>query len=222
MPHAIADVVEAQLNFHTHPKFNPKSRSREARLLSTKLEDFQSRYETSQLAQIIDQQLRVVMKNAQSPINKVLSLGLGSLVAAKGQSRRLKQLAILLAVRDILRETSEVSIQVYAQDPSFTRKDDSFLESLGIHILRTPSGSELGEASTVLDTSTLVYSPFLTLEAYGQLLGHGRSMKYLFGDDFDALLHKWPKQSAERVEVEEVVKNGLGACRRRPVVDGGF
>lgn len=222
MPHAIADVVDVSPNLHIRSKLKPKSQSREARSLSVQLDRYQSRYEDSRLAQTIHRQLSAMLKNAQGPIMKVLSLGLGSLLVAKGQSRRLKQLVILLAIRDILRQRLGISIQVYAQDPTFTRKDESFLENLGIRILRTPSGSELGEASIVLDTSTLVYSPFLTLEAYGQLLGDERSVQYLFGDDFDALLHKWPKQSAERMEVEEIVKNGLGSYRRRSVVDEDF
>lgn len=53
-------------------------------------------------------------------------------------------------------------------------------------------------------------------------MGDERSVQYLFGDDFDALLYKWPKQSAERMEVEEIVKNGLGSYRRRPVIDEDF
>jgi hypothetical protein len=162
------------------------------------------------------------LKNVHTPITKILSLGLGSLVAAKGQSRRLKQLTILLFVRDILMQIWDMSAQVYAQDPTFTRKDESFLESLGIHILRTQSGSELGEASLILDTSTLVYSPFLTLEAYEQLLKDGTTVQYLFGDDFDVLLQKWPRQSAERVGVDRVMKKGLRAFRKRPVVGEGF
>jgi hypothetical protein len=223
MPHATADVdTEIAPKFHTRPNKKSKSKSRESKLSLNQLEDYQSLYETSQLAQIIARQLRATLKTARTPITKVLSLGLGSLEVTKGRSRRFKQLTILLAIHHILQESSSIPIQVYAQDPTFTRRDESFLESLGIRILRTPSGSELGEASSVLDVSTLVYSPFLTLEAYEQLLGHNRMLQYLFGDDFDALLQKWPKQSAERMEVEHLIKNGLGKSRRRAIVDEDF
>jgi hypothetical protein len=60
------------------------------------------------------------------------------------------------------------------------------------------------------------------LDAYEQLLRGGQTVPYLIGDDFDALLHKWPKYSAERVEVERVMRYGLGGCRRRAVVGDGF
>jgi hypothetical protein len=222
MPHATANTTETELQLGTHRKPKAKTRSRDLKLLSSQLEDYQTLYETAQLAQTINRELRTLLKNAWTPIKKVLSLGLGSLVVAKGQSRRLKQLTILLAIRDILQENSGTPIQIYAQDPAFTRNDESFLNSLGVRILRTPSGSELGEASSVLDNSTLVYSPFLTLDAYGQLLGGGQTVPYLIGDDFDALLYKWPKYSAERVEVERVARHGLGGYRRRAVVADGF
>jgi hypothetical protein len=222
MPHATANAIVTELQLDTHRKPKAKTRSRDLKSLSNQLEDSQALYETSQLAQTINRGLRTLLKNTRTPISKVLSLGLGSLVVAKGQSRRLKQLTILLAIRDILQESLGISVQIYAQDPAFTRNDESFLNSLSVRILRTPSGSELGEASSVLDNFTLVYSPFLTLDAYGQLLGGGQTVPYLVGDDFDALLHKWPKHSAERVEVERVMRYGLGGCRRRAIDGDGF
>ncbi|KAF1849046.1 uncharacterized protein K460DRAFT_263485, partial [Cucurbitaria berberidis CBS 394.84] len=47
-------------------------------------------------------------------------------------------------------------------------------------------------------------------------------VQYLLGDDFNALLNKWPKHSAERTQVERVMKSGLLSYRRRVVNGEGF
>ncbi|KAF2630525.1 hypothetical protein BU25DRAFT_335545, partial [Macroventuria anomochaeta] len=44
----------------------------------------------------------------------------------------------------------------------------------------------------------------------------------LIGDNFDALLHMWPKHGAERKQVEEVMKQGLARYRRKAVAGVGF
>ena len=179
-------------------------------------------YTHSQVSHSISRQLHTISKS-RSPITRIVSLGLGSLFVAKGQSRRLKQLTILLAIRDHLQEAQKEPIDVYAQDPTFMRLDESLLASLGIQILRTPSGSDLGEAASFITPTTVVYSPFLTLEAYEQLiLRPSMSVQYLIGDDFDALLQKWPKRSAERKQVEEVMKQGLARYRRKVVAGDKF
>ncbi|KAF2637590.1 hypothetical protein P280DRAFT_381463, partial [Massarina eburnea CBS 473.64] len=160
-------------------------------------------------------------------IHKILSLGLGSLTAPeKGQTRRLKQLAIFLAIRAELSRKSGIEIHLYAQDPVFTRADESFLSSFSVGILRTTSGTSLGEAETIIDSLTLVYSPFLTLEAYeALLLGRRESVhavRYLIGDDFAELEAKWPKRSEERRLVEKVVKGSVRGYKRRVVTGEGF
>ncbi|CAO2650046.1 Nn.00g013380.m01.CDS01 [Neocucurbitaria sp. VM-36] len=218
-----ADVVRAYAPTSRHRKPKAKSSSREKQFLSTILQDHQALYNQSQLSQNISRQLQATFKNSATPVTTILSLGLGSLRGSKGQTRRLKQLTILLAIQDTFRRISGRQIDIYAQDPTFTRADESFLTSLGIRILRTPSGSVLGEAATIIRPSTLIYSPFLTLEAYEQLLLNiASSIQFLVGDDFNALLNKWPKYSAERTQVEGIIKVGLSRYRRR-VVDGeGF
>lgn len=112
---------------------------------------------------------------------------------------------------------------MFAQDPDFTRQDKVLLTALGIGILRTSSSAELGEAASVISPFTLVYSPFLTLEAYEQLIARPvMPVRYLVGDDFDALLKKWPNRSAERRQVEGVLKSGLSKYRRKALAGDGF
>ncbi|KAK7956337.1 uncharacterized protein PG986_005559 [Apiospora aurea] len=123
----------------------------------------------------------------------MVSLGLGILYEkSRDQPRRLKQLAMLLGIADYLRSTSTPEIIVYAQDPNFTKADETRLRSLGVQVLKTSSPSDLGEAGRVIDERTLVYSPFLTVAAH-ELLLKTSAMDLLVGDDFNALRSKWEK-----------------------------
>ncbi|KAJ4991545.1 hypothetical protein SVAN01_02926 [Stagonosporopsis vannaccii] len=222
MPHAVRDVEMSSSQRGAYQKSKIGSLPREILQLTARLLELQDLYMQSQLSQSINRQLHNIAK-AGTPVTRIVSLGLGSLLVTKGQSRRLKQLAILLAIRDCLQQERKQVIEVYAQDPTFTRLDESLLASLGVQILRTPSGADLGEAASFISPSTLVYSPFLTLEAYEQLITkHGQGLQYLVGEDFDALLRKWPKRSAERNQVEGVMKTGLSTYRRKVVSGDGF
>lgn len=205
------------------PKAKPKS-SRDQHHLQAMLSDAQTVYTNSNFASNIEKQLAFLKKSSLAPVTRILSLGLGSLSSAeKGQTRRLKQLAVLIAIRDTLQKQSKTPIQVYAQDPTFTRQDEALLSSFDIRIARTSSGSSLGEAADLIDGSTLIYSPFLTLEAYEQLLIRSKQpVQYFIGDDFNALLEKWPKYSAERAQVERVTKSALGRYRRKAISGAGF
>ncbi len=222
MPHAVADVEPAHLQ-QKAPR-RPKTRSLPRELLKTsaRILDFQKLYAQSQFSNSLNRHLHAISKSTH-PITRILSLGLGSLFVTKGQPRRLKQLAILLGIRDSLEQASQEPVEVYAQDPTFSRLDETLLFSFGIKILRTPSSAELGEAASFISPSTLIYSPFLTLEAYEQLLVRSTlSTQYIVCDDFDALLQKWPRKSAERKQVEGVVKMGLSKYRRRVVGGEGY
>lgn len=181
------------------------------------------KYEASEFSQSIERLLRTTTKGSNAQITRIISLGLGSLTPIKSQIRRLKQLAIFLAIADALGRISDKTVALYAQDPTFTRTDEAFLTTLGVSVVRTPSGSELGEAEQLVDETTLIYSPFLTLEAYEQLLlQSNRHVEHLVGDDFNALLAKWPKHTAERDQVEKVMKTGISRFRRRAINGGGF
>lgn len=205
------------------PKTKTKT-SRDQHRLQTISADIQASYSDSSFAKNIDKQLAFLAKSSPARITRILSLGLGSLCSAeRGQMRRLKQLAVLLAIRDTLQKQSKSCVQVFAQDPTFTRQDEALLASFGIRIARTSSGSSLGEAADLIDASTLIYSPFLTLEAYEKLLVDSASpVQYLIGDDFNALLDKWPKYSAERAQVEKVTKSAIGRYRRKAISGSGF
>lgn len=225
MPHAIQ---EQEHTLPTPPSYRrPKEKSpknREQQHLHALLASTQTLYSSSQFSQNLSHTLTSALKTAQTPITSILSLGLGSLyTSAKGQSRRLKQLAILLAIREELQKLSGAEISVYAQDPVFSRQDEAFLFSLNIRILRTPSASSLGEAFSLLSPSTLIFSPFLTLEAYEALFSADLLQLQLFvSDDFSALREKWPKYSEERMQVERLVKGAVGRYRRRAVSGKGF
>lgn len=221
MPHAIQDDA-----FHSQPKVYGQSRTislpRELLRLTSQLPDLQNLYIQSRLSQSIHRQLHTI-STSDHTIDRIVSLGLGSMLVTKGQSRRLKQLTILLAIRDNLQRTRNRTIELYAQDPTFTRLDEKLLTALNIRILRTSSSSELGEAASFISSSTLVYSPFLTLEVYEQLIAKlSTPVQYLLGDDFDALLRKWPKHSLEKKQVEGVLKAGLSRYQRRPMAEEGF
>ncbi|KAF3007937.1 hypothetical protein E8E13_011251 [Curvularia kusanoi] len=222
MPHIIPDAEVSTSQKQRQRKAKYKSLPRELLQLTTRLPDLQDLYAQSQLARSVNRQLQAISK-AGSPVTRIVSLGLGSLLVTKGQSRRLKQLAVLLAIRDCFQDRRNEPIEVYAQDPTFTRADETLLAAIGIQILRTSSGSDLGEAAAFITPETVVYSPFLTLEAYEQLLLNSSvPMRYLIGDDFDALLQKWPKHSPERKQVEGLTRMGLSEYRRKAIVGEGF
>jgi hypothetical protein len=154
-------------------------------------------------------------------VTRIVSLGLGSLTKSSDQSRRIKQLAILLAIAERLRK-SQPSLEIYAQDPSFSKIDEAFLQTLDVHILSTSSATELGEAAQYIDENTLVYSPFLTLEAYELFFSTG-NFNFFIGDDFDALRVKWPKHSAGWKEAESISRRYVQNFRKRVIEDeAGF
>lgn len=223
MASALVELPYIATPQRTQRKTKSRPASREQHLQNLLLAAYET-YVQSQFAQNIDRQVSNLVKSASAPITHVLSLGLGSLSSTeKGQTRRLKQLVILLAIRTSLQRLSKGTIEVYAQDPTFTRQDEALLSSLNVRILRTSSGSSLGEAASKLTSSTLVYSPFLTLEAYEQLFIHSKQpVPYLIGDDFNSLMQKWPKHSAERSQVEQVTKSALGQYRRKAISGSGF
>ncbi|KAJ4359913.1 uncharacterized protein N0V89_000470 [Didymosphaeria variabile] len=219
-------VVRPVTTLPSRPRRKPQAKSpRDLQRLLVQLSDAQATYSTSAFAHNIEKQLLGLTKSSTIPITRIVSLGLGSLSnTEKGQTRRIKQLAILLTIRESLQKHMKAGVvEVYAQDPTFTRQDEALLSSFDIRILRTASGASLGEAADVIDESTLVYSPFLTLEAYEQLLvGSRQLVQYLIGDDFNALLEKWPKYSAERMQVQKVTKAALGRYRRKAISGSGF
>jgi hypothetical protein len=154
-------------------------------------------------------------------ITRIVSLGLGSLTKSTDQSRRIKQLAILLAIAERMRK-SQPSLEIYAQDPSFSKIDEAFLQTLDVHILSTSSATELGEAAQYIDENTLVYSPFLTLEAYELFFSTGK-FNFFIGDDFDALRVKWPKHSSGWKEAESISRRYVQNFRKRVIRDeAGF
>ncbi|KAG5752405.1 hypothetical protein H9Q72_010213 [Fusarium xylarioides] len=189
-------------------------------------EDARDIYNQSALAKTIEDMLRT--KN-RPRITKIVSLGLGSLLDAKDQQRRIKQLVVLMAIASHLTlSTSDKSkLKIYAQDPTFTAADETFLQSLDISVLKTPSIANLGEAGRMIDEETLVYSPFLTLETYKLLLSSEQSSDgtvrapILVSDDFNALRLKWDKRTSERKDVEGLIQ-GAREYRRRAVSGEGF
>lgn len=222
MPYAIQDIEVSASQQQVQQKTRNKSLPRELLHITAQLLDLQDLYNQSQLPGSVNRLLHAIGK-AGTPITRIISLGLGSLLVMKGQSRRLKQLAVLLAIREYLQDGRKEPIEIYAQDPTFTRSDEILLDAFGVQILRTASGSDLGEAASFITPSTIVYSPFLTLEAYEQLiLKTSVPMHHLIGDDFSALLQKWPKRSAERRQVEVLAKTGLSKYRRKAVAGAGF
>ncbi|KAM0560008.1 hypothetical protein ACHAPJ_003965 [Fusarium lateritium] len=180
-------------------------------------------YNQSTLAKTIEDMLRT--KN-RPRITKIVSLGLGSLFDAKDQQRRIKQLVVLMALASHLALPlgDKDNLTLYAQDPTFTAADESFLESLGIFVLKTTSISSLGEAGRIMDEETLVYSPFLTLETYKLLFSSSStSVPILVSDDFNALRLKWDKRTSERKDVEGLIQGTrAGNYRRRAVNGEGF
>lgn len=222
MPYTIQDVEVRPSRKQAQKPPKIKSLPRELLQLTAQLFHLQDLYTKSLLSQSINRQLHGIVK-AGTSIARVVSLGLGSLIAAKGQSRRLKQLAILISIRQFFQEEQQHPVEMYAQDPAFTRSDEALLAYLGIQVLRTPSGSDLGEAAPFISPSTLVYSPFLTLEAYEQLILRSPvPVQYVIGDDFDALLRKWPKHSSERKQVDGLMRSGLSKYARKAVAGEGF
>ncbi|KAH7303386.1 hypothetical protein B0I35DRAFT_446714 [Stachybotrys elegans] len=181
-----------------------------------------SLYQQSSLSNPLNKILRPELTGRPS-VNKIVSLGLGSFSArSKDQSRRLKQLVIFLSIASqVKRAYGEATLQLYAQDPAFTKTDESILQRFGVQVLKTPAAEDLGEARQVIDESTLVYTPFLTLEAY-KLLLEMRSVHMLIMDDFNALKSKWEKSTAEYRDVEAMMKKHVSQFRRRAVSGEGF
>jgi hypothetical protein len=198
------------------PKGNSKTKfSRELEQLQSLYDESRALYYRSALSKTIASMLRT---KHRAPLTKAISMGLGSLIS-KDQSRRMKQLTVFLAIIEQLDSSIRAPIKLYAQDPTFTKVDEAFLESLGIKILRTPSPSTLGEAEKLIDEETMVYSPFLTIQAYQNVL-ESSNVGVLVGDDFNALRLKWPKFTTEHDDVERLVKRELIKYQRRSMNEG--
>lgn len=221
MPHAIIDEQPAVVVARSAKTKSPKSQntksssSKELRTLAALYLKAQDQYLSSLLSHTIYKALST--KNRPT-VTKIVSLGLGSLKSVN-QSRIIKQLAILLAIAAQLQETNP-SLRIYAQDPSFTKTDETFLRSLGVEILSTPSAGQVGEAREMIDETTLVYSPFLTLEAYG-LFFESQKLGFFIGDDFDALRTKFPKKSAGWMEVDGVWRKFVSGRFQKRALSGG-
>ncbi|KAK7958448.1 hypothetical protein PG996_010114 [Apiospora saccharicola] len=219
MPHSTGVVVQPRLerveNNLKYPKRTPKQQGEIQRLYDqAKLQYNQSSWSSS---------IGILLSARVLPtVTKIVSLGLGSLYEkSKDQPRRLKQLAMLLGLAEYLRSASTAEINIYAQDPGFTKADEALLRRMGVRVLKTTSPSDLGEAGRVIDGETLVYSPFLTIEAYELLLGTC-TMGLLVGDDFNALRSKWEKRTAEHRQVEHLVKSGVSQYQKRSINGDGF
>jgi hypothetical protein len=208
MPHAV-EIKQSSLPLRVAKAKSPPSR--ELKSLYALYSTTRTQYNESALSHSIANLLE--SKNRPA-VTKVVSLGLGSLKSVN-QIRRIKQLVIFRAIADQLREYNP-SIEIYAQDPEFSKLDESFLSSLGIHILSTPMAAHLGEAAQYIDESTLVYSPFLTLEAY-ELLFSSRKVNLFIGDDFDALRTRFPKRSQGSNEAEAISRRFIQAFRKRTI-----
>ena len=215
MPHAVE--LEQPTRTTRAPKSKGTSSPRELRQLHTLYSELRSQYLESDLSHTISRLLETKNRPA---VTKLVSLGLGSFKSVD-QTRRIKQLVIFLALADQLQQHQR-GLQIYAQDPSFSKTDEAFLQSLGVHILCTHSATAAGEAAQHIDESTLVYCPFLTLEAY-QLFFAAGALNYFIGDDFDALRVKWPKHSAGSNDAELVFRQHVQALRKRAISAGdGF
>src|SRR5437868_14338634 len=116
MPHAVE--AERPARSTQTPKTRTSS-SRELRQLHLLYNKTRERYLESNLSLSI---ARLLESKNRSAVKKIVSLGLGSLKSAH-QSRRIKQLTIFLAITEQLRQY-EPKIEVYAQDPSFTKTDE--------------------------------------------------------------------------------------------------
>ncbi|KAM0346232.1 hypothetical protein ACHAPU_005657 [Fusarium lateritium] len=196
--------------------------------LSRLYEDALDIYSQSALAKTVEDMLQT---KSRPRITKIVSLGLGSLLDAKDQQRRIKQLVVLMAIASHLSSPTDGinMLQIYAQDPTFTAADETFLQSLGIAVLKTPSIATLGEAGRMMDGETLVYSPFLTLETYKLLLSSSQAsnismnVPILISDDFNSLRLKWDKRTTERKDVEGLIQGARTSNYRRRAVNGeGF
>jgi len=81
-----------------------------------------------------------------------------------------------------------LELQIFAQDPSFSKLDEQLLHWLGVTILHTPSPTSGGEALSLIDENTVVYSPFLTFEAYKLFFERSEGKVGMWiSDDFEAL-----------------------------------
>ncbi|KAF4955926.1 hypothetical protein FSARC_11716 [Fusarium sarcochroum] len=202
---------------------NHGSSGKQLQQLSRLYDEAMDTYNQSALAKTTEDMLRT--KN-RPRVTKIVSLGLGSLFDAKDQQRRIKQLAVLMAIASQLALPlgDKSTLTLYAQDPTFTTADEAFLESLGIFVLNTSSISSLGEAGKIMDEETLVYSPFLTLETYKLLFSSpSTNVPILVSDDFNALRLKWDKRTSERKDVEGLIQGTReGNYRRRAVNGEGF
>jgi len=213
MPHAIEVEVSQPTPVARLPKIKG-SPPKEIRQLHALYNSAQEKYLSSSLSLSIT----CLLETKTLPkVTKVVSLGLGSF-KSRDRSRRLKQLAVFLDIASHLLR-NQPTLRLYAQDPSFTKTDQTFLQSLGIQIISTPSATETGEAAEVIDEETLVYSPFLTLEAYQLFFETGR-LGFFVGDDFGGLRRKWPKLSTSWREAEALERRFVKGLRKRNVGSG--
>ncbi|KAH7021484.1 uncharacterized protein B0I36DRAFT_334523 [Microdochium trichocladiopsis] len=226
MPHAVHGQPESRRRASDKATKTTARNKKTNSSLQQQYENLRTMFDDSLLSTSLAASLRAKVITSRSPITRAVSLGLGSFAErSKDQPRRLKQLAMFMAaaaqINALQATTGGPQLELFAQDPTFTKPDISFLTSLGIRVLKTPSPSEMGEAQSYIDPNTLVYSPFLTIEAYEALLS-ACSVNLLLGDDFQALKRKFDKNTSDHHLVDRLGKTHMAGLERRSLTGSGF
>jgi len=113
------------------PKGNKKPKlSRDLQKLQVLYDESRTLYNQSMLSKSITSML--LTSKQKLPLTKAVSIGLGSLTSTN-QSRRIKQLTIFMAITEQLQSQMSTPIKVFAQDPTFTKVDEAFLQKLRHH-----------------------------------------------------------------------------------------
>ncbi|RMY89181.1 hypothetical protein D0861_04392 [Hortaea werneckii] len=105
-------------------------------------------------------------------IEKAVCLAVGSFSRDNWQSRQrsLMQFVAFVDIVKHLQQDGEGQIQCFVQEPQFTESDQTYLASIGIHVIEHQSDANskaLGPIHEHLGPSTFVFEPFMDFDFKG-------------------------------------------------------
>jgi hypothetical protein len=151
-----------------HPT-NPPARDLTLEKMSLEFQAKLKAYRQTNCRRTVTQILSRTRPESGWALRTAICLGVGSLSRENIECRRrsMWQFVVFHDLLEQLRESGLV-LEIFAQEPSFTELDQDFLRALGVEVLASSLGdgtTGLGSAKEKLGDTTLVYEPFVDMNA---------------------------------------------------------
>ncbi|SMQ49270.1 unnamed protein product [Zymoseptoria tritici ST99CH_3D7] len=148
---------------------NPPARDLTLEKLNLEFQTKTKAYRQTTCRRTVTQILNRIRPDSGWKLDKALCLGIGSLSRENLECRKrsMWQFVVFCDLVEQMRGEG-VELEVLAQEPGFTELDVEFLDVLGVKVLETRLGDGtmgLGPAKEQLGEGTLVYEPFIDMNA---------------------------------------------------------